>query len=263
MFSFEALIGIKQIPMPLFNSEGFNLPAGYILWPVVFIMTDVMNEYFGKAGVRKISILTAFMISYVFIFLFITSILPAPQSWIDLNLYKLGPDNKPMLDELGNKIYLGDINYWVNRILSSGIGIIIGSLIAFLVGQLLDAYLFQWFKNLTNGKHIWLRATGSTLISQGFDSYIVLVIAFYLVPMAIGNPHPVMSVVLGWATLGYIYKVVVAFVLTPVIYLAHSLIDKYLGKEILAEMHAQVESDEDKEQSSEDGEQGGEIHTSL
>ncbi len=226
-FSFEKIIGIEPIPLPLFSMDSISLPAGYILWPVVFIFTDIMNEYFGKAGVKKISWLTAVMISFVFLFLFIAALLPSPDSWVENNMYQ----------DADKKIYLGDISYWVNKIFNNGIGIIIGSLLAFLVGQLLDARLFQMIKKLTKGKYIWLRATGSTFISQVFDSYIVVIVAFYVVPMLMGYKHENLSVVIGWGTIGYIYKVTVAIILTPAIYLAHNYIDKYLGKELLDQMH--------------------------
>ncbi|MFB0945746.1 MAG: queuosine precursor transporter, partial [Spirosomataceae bacterium] len=106
-----------------------------------------------------------------------------------------------------------------------GLGIIIGSLTAFLVGQILDAYVFHRLRSFTNNKLIWLRATGSTLFSQLIDSFVVVFIAFYIF-----GDWPI-NQVLAVGSVNYIYKFVVAILLTPLIYLAHYLIDRFLGKE--------------------------------
>ncbi|MCY1554885.1 hypothetical protein D9M68_914960 [compost metagenome] len=104
-------------------------------------------------------------------------------------------------------------------------GIIIGSIIAFLIGQITDAYIFKKLRLITRNKHIWLRATGSTLLSQLLDSFVVIFIAFYL----FGNWD--IKQILAVGSVNYIYKFVVAILVTPVIYLLHFLIDAYLGKE--------------------------------
>ena len=79
---------------------------------------------------------------------------------------------------------------------------------------------------------IWLRATGSTLVSQLVDSFVVLFIAFYL----FANPPWSFKQVVAVGIINYIYKFVVAIVLTPLLYLAHGIIDKYLGKEKALEL---------------------------
>jgi uncharacterized integral membrane protein (TIGR00697 family) len=90
---------------------------------------------------------------------------------------------------------------------------------------------------MTGEKQIWLRATGSTLVSQFIDSFVVLFIAFYVAPRVAGNAKPwsfalVMAICIG----NYIYKFIVAVVLTPVIYLVHGWIENYLGKSLAHEM---------------------------
>src|ERR1700755_374461 len=65
-----------------------------------------------------------------------------------------------------------------NGIFGQGMWIILGSLVAFLVSQLIDVMVFHRIKKITGEKWIALRATGSTLVSQLIDSYIVLIIAF-------------------------------------------------------------------------------------
>ena len=123
-------------------------------------------------------------------------------------------------------------------ILGQGSWIIIGSLTAFLLGQVLDVFIFHRIKKFTGEKAIWLRATGSTVVSQFIDSFVVLFIAFYIGPRVSQNQGMpwslglVMSICVG----NYIYKFIVAVIMTPVIYWAHNLIEKYIGHEQAAEM---------------------------
>jgi uncharacterized integral membrane protein (TIGR00697 family) len=188
-----------------------NMSIGVIIWPFVFITSDLLNEYFGKDGVKRISFITAGLIAYASIVIFIGTLLPPAKFWIEVN----------SLTKTGN---LFDINYAYSVIFRQGIGIIIGSITAFLVSQLVDVYVFHYFRKFTGHKHLWIRATGSTIISQFIDSFIILFIAFYL----LGKWS--FAQVISVGTVQYIYKVGLAIILTPLIYLAHYYIDLYLGK---------------------------------
>lgn len=226
IFSLEATMGFEPAQIKLLGDFvlDFNLTAGAVIWPVVFITTDVINEYFGKKGVRKISFLSAFLIAYIFVIIFLVTKLVPASFWLDLN----------SKDSEGNPF---NINYAFQTIFRQGLGIIIGSLIAFLVSQLLDVFIFQRLRQLTGKRMIWLRATGSTLVSQLIDSFIVLWIAFY----AFGNWS--MSEIFAVGTMNYIYKFVVAIMLTPLLYLAHFLIDRYLGGEAASKMTEEASED--------------------
>jgi uncharacterized integral membrane protein (TIGR00697 family) len=106
------------------------------------------------------------------------------------------------------------------------------------MGQLLDVLIFHRIKKMTGEKNIWLRATGSTLVSQLIDSFIVLFIAFYVgkrIQTGQGEPWSLHQVLVT-GTGNYIYKFAVAILLTPVIYLVHAWIEKYLGKDLAADM---------------------------
>lgn len=226
IFSLEATMGFQPAQINLLGDFvlDFNLTAGAVIWPVVFITTDVINEYFGKKGVRKISFLSAFLISYIFVIIFLVTKLVPASFWLDLNSQ----------DSEGNSF---NINYAFQTIFRQGMGIIIGSLTAFLIAQLLDVYIFQRLRKLTGKKMIWLRATGSTLVSQLIDSFIVLWIAFY----AFGNWS--MSEIFAVGIMNYIYKFVVAIILTPLLYLAHFFIDRYLGIEAANKMTEEASED--------------------
>jgi len=213
IFSAEALLGLPGAQVPILGTKlDFNLTAGVIIWPVVFITTDIINEYFGKAGVKKISILTVLLIIYAFVVISIVSGLPPAAFWLEIN----------NADAAGNPF---NIDYAFSSIYRQGLGIIIGSVIAFLISQFLDASVFHWLRRHTGSKKIWLRATGSTLVSQLIDSIVVLFVAFYL----FGDWS--LTMVMSVAAINYLYKFLVAVVLTPLLYIAHYIIDAYLGKQ--------------------------------
>ncbi|RIJ42450.1 queuosine precursor transporter [Pontibacter oryzae] len=219
IFSAEALFGLPGAQIPLLGGTklDFNLTAGVIIWPVVFITTDIINEYFGKDGVKKVSILTVLLILYAFVVISAVTGLPPAQFWLDVN----------SSDMQGNAF---DIDYAYNSVYRQGLGIIIGSVAAFLLSQFLDATVFHWLRRFTGSKKIWLRATGSTLVSQLIDSFVVLFIAFY----AFGNWS--LNQILSVALINYIYKFCIAILLTPLLYVAHYLIDRYLGAKESAEL---------------------------
>ncbi len=212
IFSLEKLLGLMPAQLPFFGGQklDFNLSVGVVIWPLVFIVSDLINEYFGREGVRKISFITAGMIAWAFLIVLAGTGLPPADFWLGLN----------NTDPSGNSF---DINYAYTSIFRAGMGIIIGSLAAFLVSQLIDAYAFHYLKRLTGSKKLWLRATGSTVISQLIDSFVILFIAFYL----LGNWS--FDQVLKVGLVQYTYKVGLAILLTPLIYMAHWLIDRYFA----------------------------------
>lgn len=211
IFSGENTLGFQPANIPVLGFVmDFNLTAGAIIWPVVFITSDLINEYFGKPGVKRISYLAALFIAYSFLVIYLVMKLPPAQWWLEANHQ----------DNVGNFF---NIDFAFNKILGQGQRIIVASLSAFLLGQLVDVFVFQKLRKITGSKMLWLRATGSTLVSQFIDSFVVLYLAFYgtfTVPQitAIGITN-------------YLYKFVIAILLTPLIYAGHYAIDRYLGKE--------------------------------
>tara|TARA_B100000745_G_scaffold103155_1_gene65876 strand:- start:1213 stop:1968 length:756 start_codon:yes stop_codon:yes gene_type:complete len=193
----------------------FNMSVGVIIWPVVFITTDIINEYFGKKGIKKISYFTILLIIYVFIIIYMSTKLTPNNYWLNIN----------SVDNHGNPF---NIDYAYNIIFLQSTGIIIGSIIAFLIAQILDVMVFHKLKRMTKGKFIWLRATGSTLISQFIDSFVVLFIAFYL--LAPNDKVWSLSQVFSVGFDNYTFKFIIAILITPLIYLAHYLIDNYMGE---------------------------------
>jgi uncharacterized integral membrane protein (TIGR00697 family) len=211
IFSLEKTLGFAPVSLSLFGVENlsFNLTAGVILWPVVFVMTDVINEYFGHKGVRLLSFFAAGLIVYAFLTVGLAIAASPADFW------KTTPDGL-------------DADRAYSHTLGQGMWIIVGSLTAFLIGQLVDVTVFQKIRKITGEKYIGLRATVSTLVSQWIDSYVVLLVAFYLKP---GSGWS-LAMVAAVGTVNYLYKSFMAVALTPLLYVAHRAIDRYLGVEL-------------------------------
>lgn len=218
IFSLERTLGFESFNWAIFGTEGlgFNLTAGVVLWPIVFVMTDIINEYFGKRGVQVLSYAAIAFILYAFAMVYLAIHL-APNEWWQ---------SQSGLISGGSMGQIEDMDLAFRKIFGQGLWIIGGSLIAFLVGQIVDVFVFQRIKRITGEEKIWLRATGSTLVSQFIDSFVVLVIAFYI------GSNWELTRVLAIGVVNYTYKFIVAICLTPVIYGAHHYIDLYLGPEL-------------------------------
>jgi len=211
IFSGENTLGLNPANLNILGFVmDFNLTAGAVIWPVVFITSDLINEYFGKPGVKRISYLAAGFIAYSFLVIYLTMKLPPAQWWLDAN----------NTDSNGNYF---NMDFAFNKILGQGQRIIIASLAAFLIGQLVDVFVFQRLRKMTGHKMLWLRATGSTLVSQFIDSFVVLYLAF----SGIFSNQQILAI----GITNYLYKFTVAIFLTPLIYGGHYVIDRYLGKE--------------------------------
>jgi queuosine precursor transporter len=212
IFSLEQTFGLNPVNLKIFGIDNlsFNLTAGVLLWPVVFIMTDIINEYYGRKGVRFLSFTAAGLILYAFVMAYFSIGLVPSDFWIHRQVK-------------GNDV---NMSLAYNAIFGQGMWIIAGSLIAFLIGQLVDVTVFHMLKEKTGHSKMWLRSTGSTLVSQLIDSFVVLFVAFYL------GAGWDLKLVLVIGIVNYIYKFTIAIILTPLLYLVHYAIDIYLGKEL-------------------------------
>jgi uncharacterized integral membrane protein (TIGR00697 family) len=217
IFSLEDTLNIPRADFTLLNTDhlSFSLSVGVIPWPIIFVTTDIVNEYYGVKGVRFLSILTAALISFAFlVFYFAISTSPDTIWWQTSNVDAGVPDMQAAFA----------------AIFGQGMNIIVGSLAAFLVGQIADAFIFRKIKFFTGERKIWMRATLSTLVSQLIDSFIVTYVAFYLFRgVSIGQCT-------AWALTAYTYKFIIAILFTPVVYAIHWLAERYLGRELAAEM---------------------------
>lgn len=216
LFSLEKTIGLAPANLTLLgeNGLGFTLSVGVLPWPIVFIMTDIINEYYGVKGVRFLSVLTAGLIAFAFL-VFYGAIHTAPD---DFWLNSQAKNNVPNMQDA------------YTQILGQGMNIIVASLTAFLIGQLADATVFKRIKLVTGEKRIWMRATLSTLVSQLIDTVVVSYMYLYF---ALEFSFARVTAI---AATGYLYKFTIAVLCTPLVYLVHAGIEKYLGREKAAAM---------------------------
>jgi queuosine precursor transporter len=191
----------------LFSWGPFTLSIGVIPWPVVFLSTDLINEYFGRDGVRKLTFMTIGLIIYAFVVLFLAMQVPAASF-------------SPVSDAQFEAVF------------GQSLWIIVGSVTAFALSQVVDVGVFWLVRHKTGGRFLWMRATGSTVASQFIDSIVIIGIAFWL-PGKIKT-----SEFLTVAASNYSYKFLIAVGMTPFIYMAHSAIDRFLGRE---EAHQLIE----------------------
>lgn len=216
IFSLESFLGMKPSSFTLFGQSGlsFSLTCGVILWPLEFVLTDIVNEYYGPRAVKRISYIAVALISYAFLMFYFAIHLPGAGFWVTSGQKNGVPNMQDAFDS----------------IFGQGMRIIVGSLCAFLVSQIVDVTVFHRIKRATGDKWIWLRATGSTVVSQLVDSFIVLFIAF-------GGKWPWQQI-LAIAMVNYTYKFFMAIVLTPLIYLIERIAERYLGHETAHKMKA-------------------------
>lgn len=211
IFSLEQSLGYKPLEYSIFGIPlSLSYTAGVIIWPVVFVLTDIINDFYGKRGVRFLTYLATVITFYAFLVTFISINLSPANWWQDINSSQGIPDAN-----LAYKFVFGQ-----------GQNIIIGSLTAFMIGQFVDIYVFQAIKKRSkNPDNLWIRATVSTLVSQFIDSFVVIYIAFY-----IGQDWS-LNQVLSVSINNYIYKGIVAIIMIPVLQWVHKIIQKYIGKE--------------------------------
>lgn len=211
IFALEDSVGLEPFEWKLFGQTGsLSFTAGVLVWPLIFILTDLINEFYGQRGVRFISLLAVGLILYGFVFAYAAIALVPAEWWVGAASAQGVPDQQAAFAAL----------------FGQGLWSIMGSTVAFLLGQLIDVAIFVRIRRMTGERWVWLRATGSTAVSQVIDSFVVLYIAFVIGPQA--WPH---SLWLAVGTVNYVYKMAAAVALIPLIYVSRRAFTAWLGRE--------------------------------
>jgi uncharacterized integral membrane protein (TIGR00697 family) len=200
------VIGGKTVPTPL-----GPISVGIIPFPVTFLLTDVVNDFYGRRGARFITLLGFAM---------------AVLSWIILQLGTVLPPHE--------STYFTQAEF--EKIFGGSAQLFVASMMAYLLGQFLDIHVFQFWKALTQSRHLWLRATGSTLLSQIVDTVVINVVFWAWTAASdptsfLGrmSPGERWSWVFGKIAREYGIKLVVAVALTPVVYAIHTFVVRVLA----------------------------------
>ncbi len=169
-----------------------------------------MNDFYGRRGARFLTLVGFAMALLAYVVLQVSNRMPAHESTY-------------FTQEEFAKIFGGSSQLFV------------ASMMAYLLGQFLDIQVFQFWKALTASKHLWLRATGSTLLSQILDTVVINIVFWYWT--AAGDPTSFLGKMTSGERLSWIFakigreygiKVFVAILLTPIVYGIHGFVVKYL-----------------------------------
>ncbi len=195
VFLTHALLG-EVVGGKLIRVWGYVMSVGVVPWPVVFVTTDLVNEYYGPKAVRRLTLLAVGLILYAFLILWACIRIPAAEI-------------SPVDDASFGRVY------------GQSLWIIAGSVTAFAASQLVDAAIFVAARAVTGGRLLWLRAVGSTVVSQILDTFVINAIAF-------GLPGKLSAAdVVELSVTNYAYKFVIAVLTLPLIYLGHAVVDRY------------------------------------
>lgn len=195
------IIGGKLMDVTVLGHT-FTISAGMLPFPLTFLLTDLLNEFYGNRAARLVTWVGFFMAAFAFALITVAVALPWAPFTFDAGW-------GGMRSEAFDNIFAGS-----QRIL-------IASMLAYLVAQFVDIGVFHLLKKRTQNRLLWLRATGSTVVSQMIDTIVIQVVAWYgLLPLA-----KIANVALS----SYAVKLAVAIALTPLIYAGHALLERGLG----------------------------------
>ena len=144
IFALEDTLGLAPFEWSLFGQSGsLSFTAGVLVWPLIFVLTDLVNEFYGQRGVRFISLLSVGLIVYGFLFAYAAIALVPAGWWVGAASAQGVPDQQAAFA----------------AIFGQGLWSILGSTVAFLVGQLIDVAVFVRIRKMTGERWVWLRAT--------------------------------------------------------------------------------------------------------
>lgn len=202
IFVTHALLG-ELMGGKLFELGGWVMSVGVIPWPFVFVATDLVNEYYGPKAVRRLTLLSIGLIVYSFVVVYACMAVPA--------------SDKSVVSDAAFKEVFGQ-SMWI-------IG---GSVCAFAVSQLLDAAVFVWLRKRMQGRYLWARAVGSTVVSQLIDTFVINYLAFWLPAQLDASRDPFSAGdAFALSVTNYGYKFIIAVATLPIIYLGHNRLDRY------------------------------------
>ncbi len=222
----------------------FALAVGVLPYPITFLCTDLISEFWGRRRANWVVTVGLMLNAWVVLILWLGGIMPqqpelhdgVPSVRIEKRDAQAGPT--PQFDtpetELQriNRHYVARIpdGYSFYQIRHFAFGAVVASMIAYMAAQFCDVYVFHFWKDLTRGKHLWLRNNGSTLVSQMIDTVaVILITQFY----AKALPPPAEGISLtehlaNFIATGYVFKMVAALLDTIPFYLCVSYLKRHL-----------------------------------
>lgn len=170
-----------------FNLYRFEISVGILPYPITFLITDVLSEIYGKKKANQVVIAGIFASFFSMLIILVADYVPAiNDSPIDNKTFSAVFGLSPLA--------------------------VLASMLAYLFAQFVDIRIFHYWKNLTNGKHLWLRNNFSTFLSQFIDTFTVvfLLCSFKVLPW---------NIFISLLISGFLFKVIIAAFDTPILYL--------------------------------------------
>lgn len=198
------LVGGKLTSFHLFGRE-WIFSVGQIAFPVTFILTDILNEFYGRKVVRRITFLAFFMVALTFGIIYLAGAMP----WASISL-------TPEWSQANN---VSPHEFQV--VFTQATQIQLASMAAFLISNLVDISVFFMLKRLTGNRMLWLRSTGSTAVSQMIDTIIISALVW--------GTKVTFDTYVSIVLTSYAIKLCAAVVVTPVIYGLHEVIENKYG----------------------------------
>lgn len=201
----------------------FAVAVGVLPYPITFLCTDFISELFGKKRANRV-VWVGFMLNLWVIFIL----------WLGTSLPGFAPidptTSMPPLPEWNAQVGTYIESGWtLFQVRNLAFGAVAASMIAYLIAQLVDVHMFHFWKNLTKGKHLWLRNNGSTLVSQLVDTTAVILIThFYAKALPINDANPIWPQLILFILTGYAFKMLAALFDTIPFYLGAFRLARYL-----------------------------------
>jgi hypothetical protein len=202
------ILGVSRFIDLSFDVLGVRIPmllaVGVLPYPITFLCTDFISEFYGRRRASFVVWVGMLLNLWVVLFLWLGGSLPPA----------------PLLDPTTGLPPTDAYDFAFYRVRMLTMGAVLASMVAYLAAQFCDVYLFHFWKRLTQGRHLWLRNNGSTLVSQFVDTFMVITIThFYAQALPIDEGQPVWRQLWVFIGSGYVFKAVVAMVDTLPFYL--------------------------------------------
>ncbi|MGY0393460.1 queuosine precursor transporter [Bizionia sp. KMM 8389] len=191
---FQKFFSWKPFNLTVFGTSLFEISVGILPYPITFLMTDLISEIYGKKAANQVVVLGIFASLFSMLIIYTAGAVPA-TSW------------SPVNDSLFNTVF-------GNTAIA-----VLASMLAYLFAQFIDIQIYHFWKRLTKGKHLWFRNNFSTFFSQFVDTSTILLLlcSFNIIPW---------DKFVGLLIAGFLFKVLIAIIDTPFLYLGVYLFRK-------------------------------------
>ena len=217
------------------GATAFAVAVGVLPYPITFLCTDFISELFGRRRANFVVLVGLVLNLWVVLILYVGGVLPgfedggeARARAVEMigSLSAQTPLDAEALELMRTAVEREPVFFEVRTL---AFGAVTASMIAYLVAQLVDVQVFHFWKNLTRGRHLWLRNNGSTLVSQLVDTVAVILIThFYAHAIPVDDASPLWPQLLAFIATGYVFKLLAALLDTVPFYLGAPALARFL-----------------------------------